>query len=166
MRGLFLSLLLVLPLLTHAAENATAEKTLEQAREYIRMRQGPAAVEILKPLAESGDREARMMLGITLFNLMGDLEGGRYWIRPMAEDGDPRAQLHMAVSYLGRGSKEGDKQGIQWLKKAANNDSAEAAAQLAMGYQMGWWGLPKNAEAAGRWNKRAEELRASQIGSK
>ena len=48
-----------------------------------------------------------------------NLTKGRNLLIPIAKDGNASAQVHLAQTYLGRGSAESDAQGIKWLRSAA-----------------------------------------------
>ena len=156
---LLLGALLTLAAPWSVADDDTAALALRHAEELLQQGDGEAARAVLQPLAEAGNAEAQLLLGVTCLFVTGDLETGRRWMLPLAEGGHTDAQVHMAVSYLGRGSAEWDRLGIDWLNKAAEGGSADAAEQLALGYRMGWWGLERDAEQAAAWQARASALR-------
>lgn len=124
---------------------------LDQAQTLLINKKPKEAFSIIKPIAEKGNIQAQIMLGNYYLIEEKNIEKGRLWLHKAAESGDSYAQLHLAGSYLGRGSIEEDKEGVKWLMKSAKQNNPAAVDQLSMGYSKGWWGLPKDEKKAKYW---------------
>src|SRR5213593_1942039 len=60
----------------------------------------PEAFRILAPLAEKGDRDAQVIMGLRFFHGMDgktDLRLARKWYAKAAEQGDPEAQVELGL---------------------------------------------------------------------
>jgi uncharacterized protein len=91
----------------------------------------------------------------------------REW-RPLAEQGDARAQYNLGVLYRkGRGVPQDDVQARQWYEKAAAQGQAKAQYSLGTLYLNGG-GVPKDYQQALRWFRMAadqgEALAQTKIG--
>jgi TPR repeat protein len=91
----------------------------------------------------------------------------REW-RPLAEQGDARAQYNLGVLYRkGRGVPQDDVQARQWYEKAAAQGQAKAQYNLGTLYLNGS-GVPKDYQQALRWFRLAadqgEALAQTKIG--
>ena len=91
----------------------------------------------------------------------------REW-RPLAEQGDARAQYNLGVLYRkGRGVPQDDVQARQWYEKAAAQGQAKAQYNLGTLYLNGS-GVPKDYQQALRWFRMAadqgEALAQTKIG--
>jgi len=91
----------------------------------------------------------------------------REW-RPLAEQGDARAQYNLGVLYRkGRGVPQDDVQARQWYEKAAAQGQAKAQYNLGTLYLNGG-GVPKDYQQALRWFRMAadqgEALAQTKIG--
>lgn len=77
---------------------------------------------------------------------------------PLAKQGDPLAQFNLALLYhSGSGVQANEKTAVSWYHKAAENGYYYAQEYLAIGYQEGWFGLPKDAKQAKYWMQRLEQ---------
>ena len=81
----------------------------------------------------------------------------REW-RPLAEQGDAKAQLNLGVMYgKGQGVPQDDAEALKWFRKAAAQGFAHAQHNLGFMYENGR-GVPQDyAEAVGWWRKAAEQ---------
>jgi uncharacterized protein len=91
----------------------------------------------------------------------------REW-RPLAEQGDARAQYNLGVLYRkGRGVPQDDVQARRWYEKAAAQGQAKAQYNLGTLYLNGG-GVPKDYQQALRWFRMAadqgEALAQTKIG--
>ena len=89
--------------------------------------------------------------------------GGNYdaafakWL-PLAKEGDGRAQFNLGLMYHSGLHVASDEQlAVQWYIKAAENGIREAQEYLVVGYQEGWFGLPRDQKMAHYWQKRLDE---------
>jgi TPR repeat protein len=95
---------------------------------------------------------------------MGAYQRGNYatalseW-RPLAEDGDAQAQLHLGLLYAnGNGVSQDYTKARQWYKKAAVQGYAMAQANLGNLYADGK-GVPKDEIKGAEWIRKAAEQR-------
>jgi TPR repeat protein len=80
----------------------------------------------------------------------------QYWM-PLAKRGDALAQFNVALLYhSGLGVEQNESKAVNWYHKAADNGYYIAQEYLAVGYQEGWFGLPKNHQKAQYWLQRLE----------
>ncbi len=71
--------------------------------------------------------------------------------RPLAENGDPDAQMYMGVLYShGQAVPADMEKAAYWFEQAANNDNPHAQQELGLLYEMGE-GVEKNFEIAKYW---------------
>ncbi len=85
-------------------------------------------------------------------------------LRPLAEQGDARAQSNLGVMYShGHGVQQDYSEAVKWYRKAAEQGYAGAQADLGVMYYRGE-GVLKNYDAAAKWIRKAAEqgLAASQ----
>src|SRR5215475_8477226 len=77
--------------------------------------------------------------------------------RPLAEDGDPRAEAVLGLAYYrGRGVPQNDSEAAKWFRLAA--DQGNAAARFTLGVMYGEGrGVPQDYAEAARWYRRAAE---------
>jgi TPR repeat protein len=78
---------------------------------------------------------------------------------PLARKGNALAQFNLALLYhSGAGGVEVNEQkAVSWYLKAADNGYYYAQEYMAVGYQEGWFGLPKDKKQAAYWLKRLQE---------
>jgi TPR repeat protein len=82
---------------------------------------------------------------------------GRYadaWemMRPLAEQGDPRAEFWVGCRYIdGRGVPRDDRMAVDWITKAAQGGDAEAQYNLGVVYRDGRRGLSRDPVQARKW---------------
>ena len=79
-------------------------------------------------------------------------------LKPLADRGNPKAQLDLGSMYLGGlGVVKDPSKANDWFRKAAERGNIDAQRQLAAGYFTGRFGLPKDIDQAMSWYHRAAE---------
>jgi hypothetical protein len=87
----------------------------------------------------------------------GDYAKALKLARPLAEDGNPRAEAIVGSAYYrGRGVAQSDTEAATWFKRAADQGDAVARFQLGVMYGEGR-GVPQDFSEAARWYERAAE---------
>jgi TPR repeat protein len=77
--------------------------------------------------------------------------------RPLAEQGDPRAQTLLGLIYhRGRAVPLDEAQATEWFQRAAEQGEADAQIQLGMRYSEGR-GVPQNFAEAAKWYRLAAD---------
>jgi len=77
---------------------------------------------------------------------------------PLAEQGNAQAQFNLALMYHGGlGVNRSETAAVEWYQRAASAGSKEAQEFLAVGFQEGWFGLPKDAKQAHYWLDRLKK---------
>jgi TPR repeat protein len=89
--------------------------------------------------------------------LRGDYAAAlREW-RPLAEEGDDRAQYYLGIMYAnGEGVPEDDPQAVYWFRKSARQGDARAQFNLGVMYEFGE-GVSEDARQAVIWYQQAAE---------
>lgn len=125
-------------------------------------------------------RKRRQALGAFLFLFLvaagcsvvpeeGDFQGGleaysqgdydaamKKW-RPLAENGNPHAQVNLGVMYYeGRGVRQDYEEALRWYKMAAMQGYAEGQYNLGVAYAQGK-GVQQDLREAQRWYRQAAE---------
>ena len=87
----------------------------------------------------------------------GDYAAALHEIRPLAEQGDARAQNSLGVMYrLGQGVAQDFVEAVRWYREAADQGYAKAQLNLGVMYDYGR-GVPKNNAEAVKWYRKAAE---------
>jgi TPR repeat protein len=87
----------------------------------------------------------------------GDYAKALKLARPLAEDGNPRAEAVVGSAYYrGRGVAQSDTEAATWFKRAAEQGDAVARFTLGVMYGEGR-GVPQDFTEAARWYERAAE---------
>ena len=87
----------------------------------------------------------------------GDYRNALRQLRPLAEQGDARAQSILGLSYLhGRGVPQDDLEAVNWFRLAADQDDAPAQFNLGVLFAEGR-GVPQDYAEAVRWYRLAAE---------
>ncbi|QQZ30601.1 sel1 repeat family protein [Thiothrix subterranea] len=108
--------------------------------------------DVLRQSAESGDKQAQLMLG-TLYEdglggLPADLREAAYWYEQAAKQHYPKAQYNLGLLYEdGRGVTQNDKQAAYWYDKAAKAGFTEAQNNLGVLFVLGK-GVKKDSKKA------------------
>jgi uncharacterized protein len=88
----------------------------------------------------------------------GDYRTAYRDFKALAEEGDAQAQYRLGVLLLfGQGVRQRTEEGIEWLKRAADNGSYLAANELVQIYNSGREVAPDEQEAM-KWIERATQL--------
>jgi TPR repeat protein len=124
------------------------------------------AIALLRPLAESGDRDAQFALGFLVLTECDELTGreGFRWLKAAADRGHPEAAYHVATfppfASEGFSSPLTADESWRFLTQAAEAGSVEAQHHAAACLATGDWGEearpPAPAEAL-HWYRRAAE---------
>jgi hypothetical protein len=113
-----------------------------------------AAYATMAPLAKGGDSNAQINLAILYAwgrGVQQSPDRATKWYRCAAENGDIAAQLALSQILIGKGDKEGS----NWLVRAATDGDNEARYALAYAYHFGMDGIERNERAALRWLREA-----------
>ncbi len=117
--------------LVAAASAGPLEDGMEayQEKDYLK------AIQVWRPLAQAGDREAQYRLGVMYAEGRGippnDAEAA-LWFERAAEQGEPMAQYNLAASYVeGTGVRKDMAAAAKWFRRAA--DQGVPLAQLNLG---------------------------------
>lgn len=120
------------------------------------------ALEILKPLAESGQRDAQYYVARMYEKGLGvpkDQAEMRKWYQRSADAGHPKAEYKLGVGYAKgyAGLEQNDTEAGKWFLKSAEQGYRKAMKAVARGYKKGQFGFPKDKEKAKYWAKKAEK---------
>ena len=78
-------------------------------------------------------------------------------IRPLAEQGDAKAQTRLGEMYRwGWGVTQDKAEAVRWWRKAAKQGHARTQYELGRRYYRGW-GVPQDYKEAARWYRKAAE---------
>ena len=119
-----------------------------QERDYLK------AVQVWRPLAQAGDREAQYRLGVMYAEGKGvapnDADAA-LWFERAAEQGEPMAQYNLGASYAeGTGVRKDMAAAAKWFRRAA--DQGVPLAQLNLGLlYAGGNGVPMDNVEALKW---------------
>lgn len=140
--------------------SANAEDLLQKGLEAYNKQDYAAAIEIWRPLAESGNASAQFALGAMYANGEGmpkDSGQAVTWYRKAAEQGYAGAQFNLGVMYEnGQGVAQDAAQAVAWYRKAAEQGYADAQFNLGVMYANGQ-GIPKDEAQAAAWFRKAAE---------
>ena len=99
------------------------------------------AMQLLEPLAQSGDAQAQFRLGVMFQNGLGvvrDEQWGFHWMQMSARQDHALAQHGLGVMYLyGEGVSQDDAEALQWFERGANQGLLGSLTSLAMMYEQG-----------------------------
>ena len=75
----------------------------------------------------------------------------------LAEHGDANAQFNLGLMYhSGLQVPFDEKKAVYWYQRAAEGGNELAQEYLAVGYQEGWFGLPRDNTKSSYWYKRLD----------
>ena len=119
-----------------------------QEKDYLK------ALQVWRPLAQSGDPAAQYRLGVLYAEGKGvapnDAEAA-LWFERAAEQGEPMAQYNLGASYVeGTGVRKDIATAAKWFRRAADQGVALAQLNLGLLYASGS-GVPKDAVEALKW---------------
>ncbi len=111
-------------------------------------------IDELRALAEAGDAEAQVTLGLAYSFGRGvpqdDVEAVR-WYRLAADQGDAGGQVNVGLMYAdGRGVPEDDPEAVRWIQLAADQGNGDAQLWLGLMYANGE-GVPADDLTAHMW---------------
>ncbi len=135
--GLAIALALIVAVSIAGAQESQFEKGIQAAHrgEYA------LAIEIWRPLADSGDLKAQTYIGLMYDNGWGvpqDYAEAHRWFRRAAEKGYAKAQYHLAFSFhQGRGVQRSQSEALKWYNLAAAQGNAAAQYNLGKIYAHG-----------------------------
>ncbi|HEY9197716.1 MAG TPA: SPOR domain-containing protein [Gammaproteobacteria bacterium] len=116
------------------------------------------AIELWRPLAESGNVDAQFALGVIYNDGMGmeqDYLEANYWFLRAAEQNLPAAQYNLGNAYKnGTGMTTDPKMAVLWWRKAAEQDFGPAQFNLGSALLEGL-GTPRDADEGLRWYRKA-----------
>ena len=85
----------------------------------------------------------------------GDYKAAYAKWHDLAEQGDANAQFNLGMMYHSGLQVAFDEQkAVYWYQRAAEGGNQLAQEYLAIGYQEGWFGLPRDAAKARYWYQR------------
>jgi len=127
---------------------------LEDGLEAYQEKDWLKAVEIWRPLAQAGNREAQYRLGVMYVEGRGvganDAEAA-LWFERAAEQGEPMAQYNLAASYVeGTGVRKDMAAAAKWFRRAADQGLPLAQLNLGLLYASGS-GVPQDNVEALKW---------------
>jgi len=111
-------------------------------------------IDELRVLAETGDAEAQVTLGLAYSFGRGvpqdDVEAVQ-WYRLAANQGDADGQVNLGLMYAdGRGVPEDDPEAVRWIRLAADQGNGDAQLWLGLMYANGE-GVPEDDVTAHMW---------------
>ena len=111
-------------------------------------------IDELRVLAEAGDTEAQVTLGLAYSFGRGvpqDDVKAVQWYRLAAAQGDADGQVNLGLMYAdGRGVQEDDPEAIRWIRLAADQGNRDAQLWLGLMYANGE-GVPADDVTAHMW---------------
>jgi TPR repeat protein len=118
------------------------------------------ALEILKPLAENGNSQAQITMGLMYdygHGVKKDPAESMKWYRMAAEQGVPLVQHDIGVKYFqGQGVEQNYNEAAKWWEMSANAGIADSQFNLGLMYYRGI-GIPKDYIKAGKLFESAAE---------
>ena len=107
-------------------------------------------------MAELGDSGAKFTVGVQYLQGSGvprDANQAAYWLEQAAQQDHPNAALELGLMQLSGAPATG----LAWIRQAADQGLFEAQQVLAGIYRNGQAGVPKDADAASRWEALARQ---------
>lgn len=134
--------------------------SVDKGKEAFRNSDYAAAWQEWKPLAEQGDAEAQVGVGLLYqlgYGLAQDDTKAMEWYTHAAQQGNANAQTNLAVLYeSGRGAPKNLIEAANWYAKAAHHGQARAQNNLGKMYADGR-GVPQDDAEAVKWYRKAAE---------
>ena len=82
----------------------------------------------------------------------GDYEKAASMWHEMAVQGDGQAQFNLGLMYhSGMGVEPSEPTAVEWYQRAAENGYGPAQVYMVVGYEEGWFGLPRDIDKAAFW---------------
>ena len=137
------------------------QETYEEGKQAYLSQDYERALEILKPLAENGNSQAQITLGLMYDYGQGvkkDPAESIKWYRMAAEQGEPLVQHDIGVKYFkGNGVDQNYEEAAKWWEMSANAGIADSQFNLGLMFYRGI-GLAKDYDkAADLFEKAAEQ---------
>jgi hypothetical protein len=130
---------------------ATSPRDVESAYAAFEKGSYEKALEIVRPLAESGDARAQSLLARMYYRgraVRQDHVEALKWFRQAAEQGDAVAQFNLGVMYSEGDSVPQDKAAAEkWYRLAADQGNPQAQYNLGLWYAQGESGTPDKVRA-------------------
>ncbi len=149
-------------LLTSLLSTTVLAETFEDGREAYQAKDYERAFAIMKPLAEDGNSQAQVSLGI-MYEYGQGVEKNHgeaiKWYTLAAKQGVPEVQHDLGVRYFqgGMGVKQDYKEAAYWWEQAANAGVADSQFNLGLMHYRGI-GMPKDfTKAAELFRKAADQ---------
>ena len=137
---------------------------LEDAKAAAERRDFATELQILRPLAEQGNAEAKRMIGAAFASGQGvpqDFAQAVIWYSEAAYQGDPDAQSNLGAMYAnGWGVPQDYAQAVVWYRQAGERWNAGAQRNLGLMYEHAQ-GVPQDYVSAHMWLNLAAESRAT-----
>ncbi len=134
--------------------SAVADPALDDATAAFNRGDYAAAIQLLRPLAESGNSAAQYNLGMMYIQGKGVPQSyaeGAEWYRQAADGGEPDAQRALGAMYHeGAGVPENKTEAATWYLRAAEQGDATAEFKVAYMYGTGD-GVRRNYIEAYKW---------------
>jgi len=116
-------------------------QSFEEGKEAYQAKDYKKALEILRPLAEQGNSQAQVTLGIMYdygHGVTADPEAAIKWYIKAAEQGIPVVQHDVGVKYFqGQGVKQDYLEAARWWEQSANAGLADSQFNLGLMYYRG-----------------------------
>lgn len=85
----------------------------------------------------------------------GDFKNAINIWKDLADGGDAQAQFNLGLMYHGGlGLPRNEQEAVKWYQIAAEGGYEPAQVYLVVGYEEGWFGLPKDGNKAYYWRGR------------
>jgi TPR repeat protein len=134
--------------LASPVQNADAAYAAFQKGDYT------AALELARPLAETGDAKAQSILGLMNYRGRGvskDDHDAMKWFRRAADQGDASARAYLGVMFAeGRGVPKDSEEAAKWYRLAADQGDPMAQYNLGLAYATGE-GVEQDSVSAHMW---------------
>ena len=140
-------------IIAHMWFNIAASSGFEEAKKA-----RDAAENIMTPEQIAKAQELALeQMGRDAYNA-GDFQTALKNWKPLAEQGNVRAQINLYIMYSsGEGVTQDDKEATRWLRLAVEQEDAEAQYELGSGYELGVGGHTQEYKEAMKWYRLAAE---------
>jgi TPR repeat protein len=113
------------------------------------------ALRLLRPLADQGNADAQVGLGIIFANGHGvpqDYAEAMKWLRKSADQGNANGEYYLGFSYAkGQGVTQDWVEANKWFRKSADQGNLDAQSMLGFNYANGR-GVSQNVVEALKWS--------------
>ncbi|MCG7924933.1 MAG: sel1 repeat family protein [Candidatus Thiodiazotropha taylori] len=129
-----------------------------------------APLQEVQSMAESGNREAQMILGALYWQGIGvsinginfvptDLSRSLHWYQKAAQQGAPEAHYYIGRAFeMGEGVSEDKRVARSWYEKGARLNHAPSISKIGYFINKGIGGLKANPVESANWFRRAAEM--------